>query len=223
MSDIDSNFPQLRAVIVNYILPGKEDFLVVEYQQRGEEDLEFTGLADELTRAAKRPESAQALFAETLNFTGDVQEIRTACIELYNRLKGVGQFDKAKQEKVEGEELFQRTAGAPIVINGTVVKVRGRVVPMWAAWGGFLLIGLLGWALDTYVPWPSWLTWFPSLFRVSAFVGIAVTSAALVLMRSETRDPARAARRRKALEQAQARREAKRGSREGWFRRNMTF
>lgn len=220
----DTDYPQLGAVLRQYIASDREDFLVLRYRQIGEDSLEFNGLAEELQRAAKNPQSARQVFYDSLGFDGDTDEIRQGCISLYDRLKGVGDFDESKQETVEGRELFDQYAAIPLRFNGKEVKIKGYVIPLW---GGFLisfLILALGYFFGTVIPMPGFLEWISALLRGVGFIAFVMTSFALVLKRNEVRDPGKAARRAKAVRDAKDRRDAKREAKGGsWWQRNARF
>ena len=220
----DDEYPQLRAVLREYISTGKEDILVLRYQKVGEESAEFDGLGADLQKAAKAPESAADLFREELGFEGDVSEIRHGCIELYDRLKGVGDFDAAKQDRVEGSELFDQYAGIPLMIGGRPVVVRGRTIPLWGGFAGSVAILALAYLLGNILPLPGFLQWIPALLRIVGFAAFAVTSFALIGKRGEVRDPGKAARREKAIAEAKAKRDEKRERKgDNGFRRNMSL
>lgn len=220
----ETEYPQLGAVLRQYIASDREDYLVLRYREVGEESLEFDGLAAELQRAAKNPESAREVFRETLGFEGDPSEIREGCVSLYDRLKGVGDYDEAKQERVEGSELFAKYAGIPFVINGKPVMFRGQVVPLWATLVLSFALLLIGYVLGGVIPLPGFLEWFPTLFRGVGFIAFFISCFALIAKRGEVRDPGKAARRAKSIREAKARRDAKKEAKGGsWWDRNARF
>lgn len=222
MASTEQEYPQLRAALTDYIIPGKEDELVFKYQRDGEESAEFNGLGAELQTAAKDPDSVVPLFYDLVGFEGEPRELREGCIDLYNRLKNVGDYDPEKIEGVEGAELFAKSGGMPLHLGDKPVTIRGKVVPLWGAAAFFMGVVAVGYLL-MFVPWPGFLRWLPAVFFMVGLAGLLFTSAAVVMLRSEAKDPAKAARRAKALEAVKERNEQRAARREGWFRKNMTF
>lgn len=218
----DTNYPQLRAALEKYVIPGREDDLVLRYQQYGEETAEFAGLKDELDAAVRDSGGAAAMFQELTGYDGDPSEVRDGMIALSDRLRGVGAYDVQNASKVEGAELFAKSGGVPLQFGGRPVLFRGKPLPLWTMLALSAAVVFVGYFL-TYVPWPSWLTVVPKIFFLFGLAGLVFSAAAITQLRSEARDPAKAARRAKAIEDAQRKHEEKSAGRSNWFRRNLTF
>lgn len=217
------DYPVLQAVLLGYFgsavyrRPDRSQVFVDRYQEHGEDQAEFEGLAGELRKAIRSPKSATPMLNEALGTEMEPLEVRNHLAALLDQITQQGAFDEQAAEEKAEQERAERAAKAPspddLLDNYFWRKVKipflqGRQVPLWLLLASGFGIGAFGIGVDQF-KLPGWLEWVPVMFIALGLAIIGLTAGAMRGLREELRRPEREAKR--AAEQAAA--EAKRSAR----------
>lgn len=216
------DYPVLQYVLLNYFgsaalrRADRSSEFVEKYQVYGETTSEFEGLAAELGKAIKSPQSATPMLNEALGTDLEPFDVREHLSSLLDQITNRGEFDDgaaAERERIAQEATAAVAPSPDDLLNNyfwrkvriPVPILRDHEIPLWMMLvAGFVIAGL-GIGLAN-LPLPGWLSWIPLMFIVLGLVVVGLTAGAMRGLREELRRPEKEARRAAEQEEAAAKR-----------------